>query len=299
AAAFEGANFPGDETADWFHGSGLQSLASDMLNRAIFGALGFTTDIGGYIDSLSGPTNEELFLRWSEWSALTPFLRIHNDSSDTTKMPWSFGPKVEAVWRGLARLHDRALPLIRRLWARFPSTGLPPTAPLWLAAPGDRGAAVQDQEWMIGPDLLVAPVVVQGATSRAVYFPRGCWQRPGSGQSFTGPGDHVVQAPVAVLPYFSRCGTHPLRVAHPCLMKIGLAPRGKRYVRAEVYSNGRYVKTVHRFKIGTVTFRRSGHGRFRVRLVVHTAGGKRVVIVRRGTGCGRFGQGGRPPRANA
>ena len=52
SAAYEMGNFPGDETADWSAGSGLRSLGPDMLNRAVGGAFGYTTDIGGYVDLL-------------------------------------------------------------------------------------------------------------------------------------------------------------------------------------------------------------------------------------------------------
>ena len=74
SAAYEMGNFPGDETADWSAGSGLRSLGPDMLNRAVGGAFGYTTDIGGYVDLLTGAPNAELYTRWSEWSALTPVL---------------------------------------------------------------------------------------------------------------------------------------------------------------------------------------------------------------------------------
>ncbi|MCV7167589.1 hypothetical protein, partial [Mycobacterium stomatepiae] len=56
-------------------------------------------------------------------------------------------------------------------------------------------------------DVLVAPVVTQGATSRKVYFPPGCWKRQGSEGSYSGPSEATVAAPLADLPYFSRCGT--------------------------------------------------------------------------------------------
>jgi alpha-glucosidase len=209
AAAYEGANFPGDETADWLHGTGISSLATDMLNRSLLGSIGFTTDIGGYIDSITGQTSPELFLRWTEWSVMTPFLRVHNDSSSFTKMPWTFGPALERRWAALARLHRRALPLIRRLWRAFPRTGVPPAAPLWLMAPGDASAARQDQEWMLGRDVLVAPVVERGATARSVYFPRGCWVDPATHRRYSGRGSARVAAPVDRLPYFTRCGKHP------------------------------------------------------------------------------------------
>ncbi len=210
SAAYEMGNFPGDETVDWGAASGLRSLAPDMLNRAVGGAFGYTTDIGGYIDTLSGPPSEELYDRWSEWAALTPYFRVHNSSSTGVRMPWAYGDATLARWKAMAALHERALPLMRRLWKKGRRTGMPVTRPLWLAAP-EAPTAGRDQEWMLGADVLVAPVITKGDTSRSVALPRGCWLHEPTGQRFAGPGTVTVPAPLGSLPYFFRCGTHPFR----------------------------------------------------------------------------------------
>jgi alpha-D-xyloside xylohydrolase len=211
AAAYEGGNFPGDETTDWTRAAGLASLTTDMLNRAIGGAYGFTADIGGFFDV--GPyeaTTNELFVRWTEWAALSPFFRLHGSVGAGTHTPWSYGDATLKLFKRYAALHRRAAPLIRRLWSRARRTGIPPTRPLWLAAPGDPVAAQQDQEWLLGNDVLVAPVVVEGATSRDVYLPAGCWRREGRGARLAGGRTVSAAAPLESLPWFSRCGKPPL-----------------------------------------------------------------------------------------
>lgn len=65
---------------------------------------------------------------------------------------------------------------------------------------------MQQQQWMLGPDVLVAPVVEPGATSREVYFPAGCWQHAETGEVFEGTRTATVDAPLASLPHFFRCG---------------------------------------------------------------------------------------------
>jgi alpha-glucosidase (family GH31 glycosyl hydrolase) len=211
SAAYEGGNFPGDETTDWSHSAGLASLTSDMLNRAIGGAYGFTTDIGGFWDvgPYESPASRELFERWAQWAALSPFFRVHGSVLAGVHTPWSYGPATVRRYNALARLHLRAVPLILDLWREARRTGIPPTRPLWLAYPNDGRAARQDQEWLLGPDVLVAPVVVRGARSRRVYFPRGCWRQPATGLRFRGPLSARVAAPLGRLPYFFRCGTRP------------------------------------------------------------------------------------------
>jgi alpha-glucosidase (family GH31 glycosyl hydrolase) len=212
SAAYEGANFPGDETTDWTRSSGLASLTTDMLNRAIGGAYGFTTDIGGFFDvGPYEPTTKELFIRWAEWAALSPMFRLHGSVRAGTHTPWSYDRQTLRIYKRLTRLHNRARPLILRLWRRAERTGMPITRPLWLAYPDDPRAARQDQEWLLGPDVLVAPVVEEGATSREVYFPRGCWHRRGSSERIRGPRSESVDAPLPNLPYFFRCGTRPFQ----------------------------------------------------------------------------------------
>jgi sulfoquinovosidase len=209
-AAYENANFPGDETTDWDRASGLASLTTDMLNRAVGGAFGYATDIGGYFDYTAGPTEKELFIRWAEWAALSPIFRLHGSGRDGTHTPWSYDAETVRIYQRLSRLHLRARPLIAKLWKQAVATGVPPTRPLWLEHPRDRTGWKQDQEWLLGSNLLVAPVVTEGATSRSVYLPRGCWRLHGRGEHLRGKRSVKVRAELGSLPWFSRCGTTPL-----------------------------------------------------------------------------------------
>jgi hypothetical protein len=205
-------------------------------------------------------------------------------------MPWTLGPETERAWAALARLHDQAVPLLRELWSDFSATGVPPTAPLWLSYPGDREAARQDQEWMVGPDVLVAPVVEEGATSRDVYFPAGCWNAPDNGERHTGPAHARVTAPLARLPYFTRCGTEPfataalLPSARKCVSRRRFrihVPRRLRAVRVRV--DGRRVRV--RRHMAIVDLRGLRKGRFRVRITAKTTSGRAVRATRRYRTC--------------
>jgi sulfoquinovosidase len=209
SVAYENATWPGDEPTDWSRSAGLAAQAPDMLNRGIGGAYGFGTDIGGYFDVGRTPTTKELFLRWAEWAALTPIFRLHGSVAAGTHTPWSYDRQTIRIYRRLSLLHQAAAPLIARLWRQAARTGMPIARPLWLAVPGDRVAARQDQQWMLGPNVLVAPVVEQGARSREVYFPRGCWVQPETGRRLRGPASREVAAPLGRLPYFFRCGRRP------------------------------------------------------------------------------------------
>lgn len=105
-----------------------------MLNRAIGGAFGFGTDIGGYFDiGPYPPTSKELFLRWAEWAALTPVFRLHGSVSAGVHAPWTYDQQTVDVYNALSGLHLSAEPLIRRLWREADRDGVPPTEPLYLA----------------------------------------------------------------------------------------------------------------------------------------------------------------------
>lgn len=215
SAAWENAQFPGDNTVDWSPSTGIASVVPDMLNRAIGGAPGFTIDIGGYAQFTTAnpfldPTPRELFIRWTQLAALTPFFRVHNSGLSGVRMPWSYDPATLRHWEAMARLHARARPLILRLWRRFLRTGVPVTRPLWLADPGAGRGPRGDDQWLLGPDLLVAPVITEGATSRPVRLPPGCWRREGGGTQLRGDRTITVKAPLLALPWFTRCGSRPL-----------------------------------------------------------------------------------------
>jgi sulfoquinovosidase len=301
SAGDEHGNFPGDQTSDWQQSSGFPASARDMLNRQVGGLFGFTTDIGGYFDQFGAQKLDgELFSRWAEWSALTPYFRLHNSSGDGTKMPWDFDEPTLAIWRKHSDLHEAARPLITALWRVGERTGVPIVRPLWLAFPGDEEAARQDQEWMLGEDVLVAPVVEKGATQRKVYFPAGAWVHPETGERHAGPATVEVQAPIDRLPYFFRAGTDPFhRAARQAGETLGLPSsrrcasrrrfgirirrwRGQRIRRARVWVDGRRVRVRrHGGRLrAVVDLRGKREGIYRVRIVAVTKRGRRVRATR-------------------
>ncbi len=234
SAAYDQANHPGDATTDWTVSSGIGSQIPDMLNRAIGGNYGWNIDIGGYADFVpQSPdpmnpayqgTSRELFIRWTQLAALTPYFRVHNSGLTGVRQPWSFDADTREIWREMAQLHAAAVPYMRKAWEKARgrdkqgveseagATGIPVTRPLWLAFPEDPNATRIDDEYMLGDDVLVAPVVKQGATSRDVYFPAGCWVNANTGLEYasaTGTLVAAIEAPLEWLPHFFRCGANP------------------------------------------------------------------------------------------
>jgi alpha-glucosidase (family GH31 glycosyl hydrolase) len=136
-------------------------------------------------------------------------MRLHGSINAGTHTPWSYDEETVRIYKALSRLHLRARPYILRTWRTARRTGLPVTRPLWLAFPGDAKAAAQTQEWMLGPDVLVAPVVTEGARERELYLPAGCWREGDGTTRRRGPATVTVPAPLDRLPWFVRCGERP------------------------------------------------------------------------------------------
>jgi alpha-glucosidase (family GH31 glycosyl hydrolase) len=223
----------GDETTDWSAGSGIASVPPAMLNLAIGGGFTFISDVGGYLDLYTPPTTAELFTRWAQLAALTPVMRIHDDTYHGSRYPWSFDAPTLDAYRRYARLKVRLIPLVARWSARASHYGtIGPVRPLVLEDPSPAARAIGD-EWLLGADILAAPLLTEGARTRRVYLPAGAsWQpvrigEQGDWVSAAAPihGGHTVTAPAPYtdVPLY-------LRIVHPRL-RLACTRRG---VRASV-----------------------------------------------------------------
>jgi len=209
--------FPGDETTDFTEGSGIPSVPPAMLNLAMGGSYAFTTDVGGYLDLVAPPTSKELFIRWSQLAALTAISRIHNSTGGGSRYPWSFDDETLRIYRRYARAKVRLIPLVDRWSQRAATRGdIGPVRPLVLDDNSRRAQSIDD-EWLLGRDILAAPVLEEGATQRRVYLPRGSrWRQvvvssAGRFKAAAEPvrGGRTVSAPAPLrdIPIFTRVGS--------------------------------------------------------------------------------------------
>jgi alpha-glucosidase (family GH31 glycosyl hydrolase) len=187
-----------------------------MLNLALGGFPTFTTDVGGYFDFVAPRTTPELLARWGQLAALTPVMRVHDSTQKTSLYPHDLeGAELDA-YRRYSKLKVRLAPLVDRLTREAAAgRGVGPVRPLVLADASAQARSLDDQ-WLVGEDLLVAPVLEQGATSRSVYLPVGArWQPVRVGQDGelvrSGPvlaGGQRVDVPVTLadIPLFTHVG---------------------------------------------------------------------------------------------
>jgi len=193
------AVWTGDVPSTW---DGLAQTLPMLLGLGMSGVPFVGSDIGGY----SGNATPELYARWLELGSISPFARAHVTNSVPGQEPWMFGDDVTAAAR--ARLGDRyhLMPYLYSLGAEAVRTGAPILRPLVWEFPDDAMVADLSDEAMLGPYVLAAPILHEGATSRHVYLPAGRWFELHSGRIFEGPTTIEASISTAALPLYVRAG---------------------------------------------------------------------------------------------
>ena len=195
------AVWTGDNYASWDQ---LALTVPMLVNLSVSGVPFVGADVGGFNDR---PT-PELYSRWLEAAVLTPFLRSHSVGWAGNKEPWEYGNEYTVINRSTIELRYRLLPYIYTLFHEHEQTGMPVMRPLWFEFPRDKKTYLIADEYLLGKDLLIAPVVKEGMREREVYFPAGAdWIDWWTGEKYEGGKPHVVKAPIDRLPLFAQAGS--------------------------------------------------------------------------------------------
>ncbi len=215
----------GDVYSTW---ETLKTHLPIAVNTGLTGIPYWGTDIGGFV-----PTKEftaELFVRWFQFGAFCTLFRSHGRAWKL-RLPWGWNtgdtgpaeirnyggaalpdesqlhnPQVEIICRKYLELRYRMLPYIYSAVRECTLTGMPVMRSLWLHYPADPVAVARGDEYLWGRDILVAPVVEQGATSRAVYLPRGDWWDFWSGERMKGGREITRAVDLETTPLYVRAG---------------------------------------------------------------------------------------------
>ncbi len=189
----------GDTNSTW------ESLA---LNVPMFTTLGLSgepfvgSDVGGFI----GRGNGEFLVRSYQIAFLAPFFRNHHAIDGYDQEPWRFGKYYEDIIRKYLKLRYELLPFLYTTLEEAHRNGTPLFRPLMLNYQDDPNTYNLDDEFMIGADLLVAPIVKPDVTQRLVYLPRGLWYDYWTNKKYAGGTMIRVDAPLATVPMFVRGG---------------------------------------------------------------------------------------------
>ena len=194
------AVWTGDNYASWDQ---LALTIPMLTNLSVSGVPFVGSDVGGFNDRPSG----ELYTRWLQAAALTPFLRSHSVGWSGNKEPWEYGDEFTPINRASIELRYKFLPYLYSLFYEHERTGHPVMRPLWYEFPDDKSTYLISDEYLVGGDVLVAPVVKEGMRWRDVYLPAGAkWINWWTGEKLDGGKQHRVDAPLDRLPLFVRVG---------------------------------------------------------------------------------------------
>jgi alpha-D-xyloside xylohydrolase len=185
----------------------------------------WTTDIGGfYGGDIHSTYFRELIVRWFQYGVFCPICRLHGHRSPILNpLPqggadnevWSFGEQVYAILRQLLFLRERLRPYIHQQMQIASETGLPVMRPLFVDFPNDTECETVDDQFMFGSEILVAPVLYEGARERRVYLPAvSNWLSAGTGAIHAGGQWINAAAPLETIPIFVKEGSDLQGVFH-------------------------------------------------------------------------------------
>ena len=118
---------------------------------------------------------------------------------------WSYGEEVQAIMVKHYELRKSLLPYLKQIFAEAHENGSPLLRTMFYEFPEDPRCWELDDQYMFGPDYLVAPVLASGQRSREVYLPAGRWQDIRSGEVLSGGRTVTADAPLDSIPVFKRC----------------------------------------------------------------------------------------------
>lgn len=173
------------------------------LSMALSGVPYWSHDIGG-VGTPGGPTTPELYIRWAQWGLLSSHSRAHGA---TSREPWSQGEQALTIFREFDELRYQLIPYLYSLAIEAHQTGLPLMRPMVLEFQDDPATRTIDGQYMLGPNILVAPVLEAGSLSKPVYLPKGTWYNFWTETAYEGGRWIPMPTQLDWLPLFVRAGT--------------------------------------------------------------------------------------------
>lgn len=157
-----------DKTTAWGLGNGLHSVLTGILAMGLSGYPFILPDmIGG--NEYDEKADAEMMIRWTQLNALLPAMQF-------SLKPWDYGAQATELCRRYADLHTEFAPKIVEIAKSSVAADLPIIRPIFWLDPTDERALICDDQFLLGDEYLVAPVVTPGTTRRDIYLLRGKWQ---------------------------------------------------------------------------------------------------------------------------
>lgn len=192
-------NWTGDIESSW---GILRQTIGTVAGLGLCGVPYSGSDIGGF----SGAPSTELYLRWFQMGTFLPFFRTHSSFYLPRRESWEFGDEALGIIRRYMELRYRLLPYLYTLAWETSQTGAPLARPLFWNEPENPALWQVEDAFLLGGDLLVAPVVEEGARQRTLQLPRGGWYSLSNDAYFDGSRQVNLDAPLEHIPVLVRAG---------------------------------------------------------------------------------------------
>lgn len=190
----------GDNMSLW---SQMRMSLSMNSNLGISGFSFVGNDVSGFgLDS-----SEELFIRWMQIGSFLPIFRNHSNMYTRRQEPWAFGKKAEAIAKKSIKLRYELLPYIYDLYYISHKEGLPIFRPMIMEYPKDKNLLNIKEQFMLGENLLIAPVVYQGERTKVLYLPEGIWHNYFTNEKFIGGKSYKIKCELDEVLVFVKDGS--------------------------------------------------------------------------------------------
>ncbi len=193
------AVWTGDNVASWEH---LKLSMAMCLGLGLSGVAFCGMDVGGFM----GAPTPELYTRWLQLGTFTPLFRTHTCIDTPDQEPWSFGDRYEEINKRFIELRYQFLPYLYQAFYEAATKNKPIMRPLVFDFQTDPNTIGLDDQFLLGSDLLIAPVYQENQVARRVYFPAGDWYDFWTDEKISGPAERLVSAPIDRIPIFVKAG---------------------------------------------------------------------------------------------
>lgn len=206
--------------------SSFESMKNQLaagLNMGLAGIPWWTTDIGGFHGgNPEDPAFRELFVRWFQWGAFCPVMRLHGDReprqpqygttggahccSGAANEVWSYGEDVYRICVKYMEIREKLREYTRKLMTEAHEKGTPIMRALFYEFPEDKWCWEIEDQYMYGDQLLIAPVLEAGVSRRQVYLPEGAdWKDWENGERYEGGQEIWAEVSLESIPVFEKC----------------------------------------------------------------------------------------------
>lgn len=205
----------------------LRDSVVEGLNIGLAGIPWWTTDIGGFMyGDPTDPKFRHLLERWFEFAVFTPVLRLHGDRDPHDIPPldkdpergygggylytgheneiWSYGNEAQKIMEAQIKLRESLKPYISKIYKEASENGSPLMRTMFYEFPQDEKCWNLKDQYMFGPDYLVAPILTADTFKRDVYLPAGKWENINDNKVYEGGQTVTVDAPIECIPVFKR-----------------------------------------------------------------------------------------------